>query len=91
MTTENLPADWAITKALELMRSRSALAFVKRNPDMHPNTIRVARYIEQHEQPPVDPLVEALQVWGEAEYGSVEADALRAALAARGLKIVEDK
>lgn len=38
---------------------------------------------------PVDPLVEALQVWGECEYGPVEAEALRAAMKARGLKIVE--
>ena len=38
-------------------------------------------------KPPVDPLVEVLQVWGDAEYGSVEANALRAALAARGLEV----
>lgn len=63
MTTENLPADWAITKALELMGSATTLADVKRFPAGYPNTIRVASYIEQHKEPPVDPLlIEAREI-----------------------------
>lgn len=61
-----------------------------------PHTRAFARYIAEHEEPPVDPLTvktaaafEAL--WNEDEYGTVErwAGRLRELLEAQGLQIVE--
>ena len=51
-----LPADWAIERALAEYGSTAApLASVKEDPILHHIALTLARYIEKHEQPPVDP------------------------------------
>ena len=52
-----LPADWAIERALSESRYNHILAVVKDSPHFYRAHINFARYIEKHEQPPVDPWV----------------------------------
>lgn len=78
--------EWAIEKARELMLSTSDDAAI--SPDRggmwH---AAFARYIAANEEPPVDPLAEALADM--VADGSQFAAGLRKRLADRGLKIVE--
>lgn len=50
-----LPADWAIERALSESRYNHILAVVKDSPHFYRAHINFARYIEKHEQPPLDP------------------------------------
>lgn len=84
-----LPPDWAIERARELigMQFVDDLDRIKDCPNEHPSSLAFARYIAQHEDPPIDPLVEALR---ETYGGAPEfVDAFRKALANRGLEIRE--
>lgn len=58
-------ADWAIHRALKIACSWQSLGDVKRNHEMQwaKMIIAFARYIEAHEEPPVDPLlIEAIEL-----------------------------
>lgn len=58
--TDRLPADWAIDKAVELLRKAGSTyyaEYVKPSPDLYPACCAFARYIEEHEEPPVDPVL----------------------------------
>lgn len=57
-TTTKFPADGAIERALELAgASAHAAAAVRAHPHLYSTTLAFARYIEQHESPPVDPVL----------------------------------
>lgn len=55
----DLPADWAIERAVEKWYTNTGtkvgLAMVKSRPTAFQLTIAFARYISEHEAPPVDP------------------------------------
>lgn len=61
--TNNLPPEWAIQRALEILYAdyqASALPTVDNvatYPSMYAAPIKVARYIAEHEEEPVDPLL----------------------------------
>lgn len=78
--TDKLPADWAIDKAVELLREAGIpiiLRAVKSNPDSYRSTIAFARYIEEHEEPPVDPVLLAAREWVEAGLTGFEVGVLK--------------
>lgn len=63
--SEQLPPDWAIEKALKLMANgcQPSLGQCKCRPEYWTAQINVARYIAEHEDEPVDPLlVEAREI-----------------------------
>ena len=64
----DLPPDWAIEKALAIMHCgyvEAALKGCKARPDQWLGQINVARYIAEHEEAPVDPLlIEARKLAG---------------------------
>ena len=55
MTDTTLPADWAIERARDETVNPYSLMQIKAFPHSHPVMIAFARYIEKHEQPPLDP------------------------------------
>lgn len=62
------PPDWAIDRALRLTSGEHGAAeegydaaAVKANQVGFPTTFAFARYIAEHEEPPVDPLQECLR------------------------------
>ncbi len=59
-----LPPEWAMLKALSLMEyGGTPLSKVQDEPNEHYEVVAFARYISQHEEPPVDPdLLEARQI-----------------------------
>jgi hypothetical protein len=58
-----LPADWALNRAGELYSDAggvsSARDYAINRPNSYPAFLALARYIEQHEEPPVDPALVA--------------------------------
>jgi hypothetical protein len=97
-SSEQMPEDWAIERALKLTGRGNgsfdagyALRCVKRQPSGNSTTLAFAAYIQAHEQPPVDPLYEALKAVVElGRYDTREQTALlRGELKARGLQIIE--
>ena len=63
---KDMPADWAIGRACELAGCRSMKEDIVRKHETHWGegaVVALARYIEAHEQPPVDPdLVTAREI-----------------------------
>ena len=63
---KDMPADWAIERACRLADCRSIKEDIVRKHETHWGegaVIALARYIEAHEQPPVDPdLVTAREI-----------------------------
>lgn len=63
---KDMPADWAIDKACQLCDCMSCKRDVMRKHETHwaeGAVMQLARYIEAHEQPPVDPdLVTAREI-----------------------------
>lgn len=65
--TDKMPEEWAVKAACERLNAEySARGLMevwggKHHHKYHPATLAFARYIEQHEEPPVDPLEEALR------------------------------
>lgn len=58
--SDELPADWAIDKAYDFAwpaRAKHTAAAKRRMCTESPSFLAFARYIEAHEEPPVDPLV----------------------------------
>lgn len=84
---ENAPVpEWAAKKAAQLAEAEA--------PSMQGSwRIAFARYIAQHEQPPVDPLIEAvksvLSGFENDGHAQTYATAIRDELAIRGFQIVE--
>lgn len=68
----DLPPDWAIQRAIDLRHDLDPavewrLDTIKDAPKGYASMIAFARYIAQHEQPPVDPLlIEAREIVAEA-------------------------
>ena len=61
MMDKDMPADWAIDKACQLCDCMSCKRDVIRKHETHwaeGAVMQLARYIEAHEQPPVDPDLE---------------------------------
>lgn len=57
MVEQDMPADWAIERALTLLGlSQSEKTYVKQFAMVDPSTLGFARYIEAHEEAPVDPI-----------------------------------
>lgn len=87
--------QWADGRAFDLFNAELDLSGSEgSSQDIYKRAF--ARYISEHEEPPVDPVLvktaaafEAL--WNEDEYGTVErwAGRLQMLLSAQGLKIVE--
>lgn len=66
----NMPPDWAIERALAMSATGTKLDDVKRHWPGHATALAFARYIAEHEEPPVDPLlVEARQI-AAPDYGT---------------------
>ena len=67
---QDMPADWAIGRACELADCRSMKEDIVRKHETHWGegaVVALARYIEAHEQPPVDPdLVTAREIMARA-------------------------
>ena len=63
---KDMPADWAIGRACELADCRSMKEDIMQKHETHWGegaVVALARYIEAHEQPPVDPdLVTAREI-----------------------------
>ena len=72
MSGENMPAEWALERANELI-----LADIPRGGGVHMAKCAetaFARYIEQHEEPPVDPIVEEAREIVKAFYPDMRPD-----------------
>lgn len=52
MTSEKMPADWAIERARGIMGWGVSVATIKDAPEFYTDALGVARYIEAHEKPP---------------------------------------
>lgn len=88
---------WAVRRAFEETMAydpswAGVLEHVMDRPTNYPAVIALARYIAKHEEPPKDPLQEALSalvVIGSYRQISIneQAELLRAELAQRGIKI----
>ena len=78
---KDMPADWAIDKACQLCDCMSCKRDVIRKHETHwaeGAVMQLARYIEAHEQPPVDPdLVTAREICAGAQASFSEADDYR--------------
>lgn len=59
---EDMPPEWAIERALSLMANgfQPSVGQCQCRPEYWTAQINVARYIAQHEEPPVDPVSKAL-------------------------------
>lgn len=55
MTDNEMPADWAIEKALKLREFNDGYCLddVKKAPSIFATVVAFARYIEAHEEPPI--------------------------------------
>lgn len=70
--SEEFPPDWAIERAYSLTIAEPganhggySLSIVKRDYLGFPTTIALARYIAEHEEAPIDPLlIEAVEIAG---------------------------
>jgi hypothetical protein len=66
---DELPPDWAIERALSLGPTGTKLEDVKRHWPGHTAHIAFARYISEHEEPPVDPLlIEAREIVAKSDH-----------------------
>lgn len=86
---ENIP-DWAIERAIELCGNQHAsTGKVKRCPAGFASLLSFARYIAEHEEAPVDPLIaEATAIW--AEYAAGPDEAMILAALRRGIELAKD-
>lgn len=88
-----LPAVWAIDRARELTGGfeRTDADFIIKNYKVYDIVIAFAKYIEEHEHPPIDPVVKVCQAVYETPFLSHEATAteLKDQLAKVGLEIRE--
>jgi hypothetical protein len=66
---KDLPPDWAISRTIDLVDSSRpvTLAMIKASPSLWPTSISFARYIAEHETPPVSPeLLSARYAWAKS-------------------------
>ena len=96
---DNIP-QWALERACHLLNeARRQMGYAMDGPDVmwtvtsyrHEAVVTLARYIAEHEQEPVDPLIEVIAEaweWRNVHPNQQMVDELRKSLAKRGLKIV---
>jgi hypothetical protein len=67
-----IPPDWALSKALKLMEyGGTPIETVRKEPSEHYEVVAFARYIAEHEEPPVDPLlIEAREIASNSRIGA---------------------
>lgn len=88
MVDEKTPADWAIERAAELTNACSIGSYYDARAIREMDTGKaLARYIEQHEEAPVDPIADCLrEAFGAAAPEFVSA--FKAAMAKRDLSVI---